>query len=268
MEKFSTFTSTINPRILKNSKYVFNQNSAQKKLVMDSGYGYSSGCDNVCSKMEDQISGKSICLSPRKYNNSEMKQKKGNSFDWAPINYDIEGFSNSSILDNTVDGHEACNRPQFIEGKLNDQILTRTWSFCGDSCKALNVNKNNWDYADEKFSGNRKSVDSKILPFRSLPEYKKMSEPFLVNNVVENQNLLTYYAEQSSPIKKAFGFDQNTKCCHNDNEKASVFQNLDETKLSNTMRLLDYASGDIKYSDIDSSSYDDIRELPTLDNQL
>lgn len=269
IEKFDTYTSTINPKLIKNPKTIFNNDMAQKKLLFDSAYNFATGCDKRCLDMENNLSGKSICLQE---NNSiaELGAKninKNTSYDWLPVS---ETFSTGKACQyNNCDTHDSsCSRPQFIEGRLNDEILTRTWSFCGDTCKALKINKNNWDYADESFSGNKRTVDSKVLPFRSLPEYKKMTEPFLVNNVMENQNLLTYAAEKSSPIKKSFGFDQNTKCCHSDNEKASVFQNMDETMLSNSIRLLDYASGDIKYSDLDSSIYDDIKELPTMDNQI
>ncbi len=254
-EMFSVYNKTVDPKFVNNPNIVFDQKSKLKKKIYDSNLNFSNNCDDECMLIKNNIDKTNA---PSEVNKAELSLH----------NWNYEGFENynsrnayqydddSSLYDYT------CSRPQFIENKLNDTMLGKVWAFNQNSCNSLDLNQNKWNL-NEGFVGDKKINDSRVLPFRSLPEFK-IVESF---GNFENQSLLTYAAGKCSDREDITGFDQTTKCCHRDNEKASMFQGLDENNLSNSLKLIDYASGDVHQSNLNDPRYDNIQEIPSLSSE-
>ena len=276
-EMFSTYNKTIPPDFISNPNKVFDQTSKFKKKTYNSNINFTNGCDDECVMLQNNI-GKMYM--PHDVVNAEFNlhndvlQKDANNYLSNNIinskkddlyNSSSESFTNynnRTAYQNSSDGSlydYECNRPQFIENKLNNTMLGRVWSYNHNNCNTLDLSQNQWSL-NEGFIGDKNSNDSMILPFRSLPEYKVVEK-------FENQNILTYNANKCSDREDIIGFDQTSKCCYRDNEKASLFQNLNENDLKDTLKLLDYVSGDLHHDNLNSSNYDNIQELPSLSNQ-
>ena len=249
-ELFSTYNKTVDPNLVQNPNIVFDQESRFKKKTYDSNVNFSEGCDEECLLIKNNIDKTQL---PNDVKNAELTLHK----------WKFEGFgNNNNVYQNDSDSSlydYKCSRPEFIDDKLNNTMLGRVWSYNHNDCNSLELSQNKWDL-NEGFVGDKGSNDSMILPFRSLPEHKVVEK-------FENQSLLTYNVGKCSDREDIIGFDQTTKCCHRDNEKASMFQNLDENDLGNALKLLDYAAGDVHHENLNNSSYNDIREIPSLSNE-
>lgn len=251
-EMFSTYNKTIDPDLIDNPNIVFDRMSSFKKKTYDSNVNFSHGCDEECLLIKNNIDKSQL---PSDIQNAELNLH----------NWNYEGFNNYNTrtsYQNSSDGSlydYKCSRPEFIDNKLNNSMLGRVWSYNHNDCNALELSQNKWNL-NEGFVGDKSSNDSMVLPFRSLPEHKVVEK-------FEDQNLLTYNANKCSDREDIIGFDQTSKCCYRDNEKASMFQNLNENDLKNSLKLLDYVSGDLHHDNLNNPSYDNIQELPSLSNQ-
>ena len=249
VEPFSTYNKTIDPYLVQNPGIIFNQQSKFKKKTYDSNINFSDGCDDDCTLLTNNIDKMHQSIDDK---NPEMTTKQ----EW-----EFEKFSNNNNHDDQYSSlyDYTCNRPEFLDDKLNNSMLGRTWSYNHNDCNSLEFSQDNWSL-HEGIVGDKGSNDSMVLPFRSLPE----------NTVVENfenQSLLTYNVGKCSDRSDVVGFDQTSKCCYRGNEKASMFQNLDESELGNAMKLLDYAAGDVHHENLNNLSYNDIIAAPSFSNE-
>jgi len=249
-EYFTTENKTIDPKLINNPNIIFDQSSAFKKKTYDSNINFSKGCDSSCETI-------------KKANDSSYEPNLEKVPNMGTDQWSYEGFNNRNSYitdeDNSLYDY-MCSRPEFIENKLNNSMLGRVWSFDNNKCNVLDLNQNQWAL-NEGFIGDKKSNDSRVLPFRSLPDYKVVEK-------FENQNILAYTASKCSEKSEVFGFDQISKCCYGGNDKANMFQGLDETKLSDTLKLLDYASGEVHHTKLNEAKYNDVKEVPTFSNEI
>jgi hypothetical protein len=187
-------------------------------------------CDDDCQMIKNRISAMG--------SKNEPKPPILNSSKWK-----YEAFTNDY---NNV--KETCSRPEFIESKINNAVIGRSWVFNDNNipCDALTLNKVNWTLNEGVT--NNKAIDSKVVPFRSLPE----------NTVVEsfeNNNVLTFNTGKDSSKFYNRGFEQGSKCCYKPKSKADYFQNIDETNLTGMLKILDYASGNLHHSNLNDPLY-------------
>jgi hypothetical protein len=246
-ESFSTYNKTIDPNLVNNPNIVFDRVSKFKKKTYDSNVNFSNGCDDECLFLKNNIDNTQL---PTDVNNAELGLHK-----WI---YEGYGESDNGPLHGEHYDYK-CNRPEFIDDKLNNTMLGRVWSYNHNNCDSIKVSQNKWDF-NTGIVGDKGSNDSIILPFRSLPEHKVVEK-------FENQSSLTYNVGKCSDREDIVGFDQTSKCCFRDNEKASMFQNLNENNLGNAMKLLDYAAGDVHHENLNNSTYDDLQEISSLSNE-
>ena len=258
-ENFDTTNRTVPPKYINDpNNYVFENISKNKKLLYDTS---NENCNNdTCKLINNSILKKKI---PENINKAEIDLINSNNPKWK-FESTQENFGNntknvyhmpkdSQMLD------DSCSRSEFLQGKLNNGVLERRWTFEHNVCPTMEISKNKWAL-NEGFVGDKGINDSKVLPYRSLPQ-QKITENF------ENQNVLTYAMSKCDDDYNNIGFDKKSEYMGEKSEAASIFQSYDENKLNNNVRLLDYLHGDVLHTELDDENYDNINELPTISNQ-
>lgn len=253
-ENFNINNKTINPNYKKNyKKKIIPVAIKQKQNIFD---GLNSICDEECVIQNQNLRKQQM---PDNINKAELEHINKQA-EW---NY--EGFGNASqkayhmINDGELYDNK-CNRADFIETRMSDGKLQRSWKHKQKPCDYMELNQNKW-MLNEGFLGDKGINDSKVLPYRSLPE-QKIHENF------ENKNTLTYSISRCSDSKNAIGFDDKSKYYGDRNDDAaSYFQHLDENNLSNNVKLLNYLNGDVLHSNLNDDEYNNMNEQNTISNQ-
>lgn len=256
-EKFTTYNKTISPALISNPETTFKKQSKFKHKTYASNTNFQKGCGEDCKELKQAI--KDIhTVHPL------IPDIRNEDVDWL-----LEPFDSKKESMRYNDSYsENCTRPQMLDMKLNDAMLGRTWNFDEEnrkSCDQFRFTQDDWSFIEKQENpesfNNRRSTDSLILPYRSLPE----------NTVIEkfqNQNSILFNTDKCSDRKKNIGFDSTSSCCFRNSEHAETFQTLNENKLGDSMKLLDYAFGDINLSSIYGTKYNKIIEAPSMSNQV